>query len=312
VPQALYPKIVRLRLTSTSQLLGVPQQDVSLPDGGLVIVFGPNGAGKSLLASSLAVILRDEGWQERAAGLAEAGLDSIEVICEFGDQVARITTKLPAAQLIEHWDPPHAPGGDAQHPTSLAGILAVLPNASVIVDGESRIPGESELVHAIRLARTPLERELQMWMRRREQIVGADGHGGQLFESRVQMHSAEQELHEWRELKTKIESLHQRRQELHRKLADLAMNGAVLKVEREEIERKTALAERAVRLQGWLKEVRGNREAVERHKEEFTALQESLDHLTVKFRGVPDDFAAVIEQYAESVAQRDSLSEKIA
>jgi predicted ATP-binding protein involved in virulence len=80
-------KIVRIRLSGSKSNPGIPQSDVSLPEGGLIVIVGPNGSGKSLLATSIAVALCEHIDHETAENLYSAGLENIELVCEYDSRV---------------------------------------------------------------------------------------------------------------------------------------------------------------------------------------------------------------------------------
>ncbi|MBU0690172.1 hypothetical protein KKH18_00005 [bacterium] len=294
-------------------MLPTSKLSLSFPETSPCVVIGENGSGKSLVAASILAALDPQAASSLLRELAQAGLYTITLSLSRGDEALDLHVDLRegtrsvqkhSGESLEHVTNGTAPGFHGDELLFKNGIL--FKHLHSILNGEIGEPEGEALMSIANALRTPLLQELDSWESRLHVLTGDDGHSGQLVEIKQRYSEAEENWKRVKSLHQDIERIKQRRNELNAQLAEAVTAGEVLKVEREEIERSVGLAERASRVENWLAEVHRDIARVESLRDEHAKTQEELDQLAGKFRGAPDSFPELLDEYETAINIRRS------
>ena len=302
----------RIELQASESLIPASLLSLSFPETNPCVVVGKNGSGKSLVSASIIAALAPSSTSSLLHDLAQAGLRKIILTLSRDDEWLDLHVNVfNGTRSIQV----HSGGSEAQSENGSApgfhgGDLLfedgkLFQRLHCVLNGDLQVPDREVIVKAAQALTKPLEREIDTWNSRLHLLVGENGESGQLGEVKQKFQDAKANLERVKLLLTEIDRIKRRHSELSSRLSELSSSSAVLKVERESVERMVGLAERAMRVETWLAEVRRDISRVESLRDEHAQTQEELDRLAQKFRGVPENFSDLLSEYELAVKQRD-------
>lgn len=300
----------RIELTAAENLLPSSKLSLSFPETNPCVVLGENGSGKSLITVAITAALDPQTTPILLKELAEAGLYTIVLTLSQGDKWFDLHVDVPSGTRSVQL---HSGGSEDHHNGSAPGFMGdellfkngeLFTNLHCILDGEISEPGRELLDGVAEALRMPLRHELDSWTSRLTALTGDEQQAGKLSEIQQKHSETKANCERVRSLLQRIESVRQRRDAMSAELQELLTMGAILKAEREEIERTVGLAERAARVESWLSEVHRDVARVEALRDEHEKTQEELDSLAGKFRGAPESFPELLDEYESATAAR--------
>ncbi len=321
----IHVRITRLAILGSSPVvLRLPSPQAEASSAPPWIVLGPNGSGKSLLVKALlAAFAPDAERAALCADLSEGGFERIEVDFLYQNRKGCLVCQLPDGARETTWGPVEptainelAPvhlqdNGTAPERPSDFLPSEVFARFHVVAAGRLTVPGDTPIAEDVeRVLRRPLEFELDGWRTRQRELRGEHGDGGKLAVARADWEEATLAQERSERLHTALAAEAQRRQELELRIAETYSRVQVLYAEAEDLDKVCALANRAVRLETWIAEIRQECYAVLQLREQHESLQARLERVDENLRKAPDDLGSLIEQFvAATVRERELVAE---
>lgn len=303
-------RLLRIELIG-SHILSLDFTPSAVSVSALCIVTGANGSGKSLVVTAIAAALYDDNL---CSELAAFGISAIRLAAVFHDRIANLNCLTANACREVQWesvtDEPRSSESKANLRRGYHDVKELPKDLFVpelwrsvhwVRSGKLAAPTFDSLRNSIRSQlRAPLERELAGWTSRLADLDGSDGNGGRRANTRSELENAERELQRVEAMWRQLEFMKERQQDLSVRAAEIRSRRDVIAAEESELTKICGIAERAARVETWIREIHQEGNEVLRLRAKHEDLQTRLDELEVKYRNLPEDFPDILNAYTVS------------
>jgi chromosome segregation ATPase len=280
---------------------------------GMIVVSGPNGSGKSLLTLGLdACFANDADREALIESLTAAGVQQVEVDFIHRDWNGQLVLRIPDTEPVIQWQRHPAADVKDDSPQDESpedfDVSELFRAVNLIRSGKAVLPDLEQIQQTATIQmRAPLEHKLGEWSAIEKELAGADGLGGRLREVKAVWEKAAANLTRVEQLEQDLETARNRHSDLMNRIGDAQTQRDILAAESEAMNRLCVMSDRAMRLDKWIGEIREESRSVQRLREQHAELQERLDELERRFRGVPENFASLLGDYRAALGRERQI-----
>lgn len=302
-----------VQLSGNISLLGAEQVTWRFAGPGINIVAGGNGSGKSLLCSAIQAAAFPAQSDRLREGLAAAGLLSVTIVGQLGAQRREWELDIRSGEVVQR---PRPADEIAANVTPLAMVLATegeLPDnlPHVIANGHWMLPDRGRIAWAEAMVRLPLERELQSWQNRLDNLIRGSSGSATLESVTAALERQDTRIAEVRAFREEISAAHEEANALAMDLTEVELRLYMAGAEETELKNKIEIAERASRLESWATELKRAWKSVEGTREQFAKLQERLEIVQEPLRGLSDQAGELAREYLQLQTQEQALEQRL-